>query len=239
VFRRLGNPERKAGSDQARCAYARGLRSLGSSAVTVPPADLDVSPCHGIRVTTGDYEVEPQVAKPVEFLRAALRMYDLMGYRGFVLTLMNGYTGAPWSELISQKPGHYDQVNYQIPIRRPIREARGHIEEAPRPKSPAGRRFPQKRTPPVLAGFTFHEGRHTHRTWLSDDGISDIGRAARLGHKLPGMADVYEDLTPEMKQRTVKVLQARWETSIAQLTSSERAKLLAIVPATPWRHHGA
>ncbi|MCW2897917.1 MAG: phage integrase family protein [Streptosporangiaceae bacterium] len=293
MFRRLGNPQRKAGSDQARCAYARGLRSLGSSAVTVPPADLDVSPCHGIRVTTGDYEVEPQVAKPVEFLRAALRMYDLMGYRGFVLTLMNGYTGAPWSELISQKPGHYDQVNYQIPIRRPIREARGQIEEAPRPKSPAGRRWiqlppflavlyealledcprarvfagargavlrrgnvtrrfwrpawdgdpdntdPQKRTPPVLAGFTFHEGRHTHRTWLSDDGISDIGRAARLGHKLPGMADVYEDLTPEMKQRTVKVLQARWETSIAQLTSSERAKLLAIVPATPWRHHGA
>ena len=63
---------------------------------------------------------------------------------------------------------------------------------------------PQKQIPPVLAGFTFHEGRHTHRTWLSDDGISDIGRAARLGHKLPGMADVYEHLTPEMKQRTAE-----------------------------------
>jgi integrase len=198
---------------------------------------------------------------------------------------MNGYTGARWSELISQKPGHYDQVNHQIPIRRPIREARGQIEEAPRPKSPAGKRWiqlppflavlyevlledcprarvfagargavlrrgnvtrrfwrpawdgdpdntdPQKRIPPVLAGFTFHEGRHTHRTWLSDDGISDIGRAARLGHKLPGVAEVYEHLTPEMKQRTLKVLQARWETSIAQLTGGERAKLLTIVPA--------
>jgi hypothetical protein len=34
------------------------------------------------------------------------------------------------------------------------------------------------------------------------DRISDIGRAARLGQKLPGMADVYEHLTPEMKRRT-------------------------------------
>jgi integrase len=245
---------------------------------------IPVSPCHGIRVTTGDYETERQVATPVEFVRAALRMHDLMGYQGFVLTLMNGYTGARWSELISQKPNQYDEVNRQIPVRRPIREARGQIEEAPRPKSPASKRWiqlppflaslyetlladcrhgraftgargavlrrgnftrrfwrpvwdgdpdnpdPDKRTAPVLAGFTFHEGRHTHRTWLSDDGISDVGRAARLGHKLPGMADVYEHLTPEMKQRTLKVLQARWESSVAQLTVGERDQLLAIVP---------
>ncbi|MBC6463680.1 hypothetical protein HKK72_38475 [Actinomadura sp. HBU206391] len=58
-----------------------------------------------------------------------------------------------------------------------------------------------------------------------------MGRAARLGHKLPGMAEVYEHLTPETKQRTLKVLQARWETSITQLTSGERAKLLTIVPS--------
>src|SRR4051794_23390055 len=86
-----------------------------------------------------------------------------------------------------------------------------------------------KQVEPVLVGFTFHEGRHTHRTWLSEDGISDIGRAARLGQKLPGMADVYEHLTPEMKRRTLKVLQARWEASVAELTSSERDQLLAIV----------
>jgi hypothetical protein len=65
---------------------------------------------------------------------------------------------------------------------------------------------------------------------LSDDGISDIGRAARLGQKLPGMADVYEHLTPEMKERTLNVLQARWESAISQLTDAERHKLIAIVP---------
>jgi hypothetical protein len=106
---------------------------------------IPVSPCHGIRVTTGDYETERQVATPVEFLRAALRMHDLMGYQGFVLTLMNGYTGARWSELISQKPNQYDEVNRQIPVRRPIREAGGQIEEAPRPKSPASKRWIQLR----------------------------------------------------------------------------------------------
>ncbi|MCW2914039.1 MAG: phage integrase family protein [Actinomycetia bacterium] len=116
--------------------------------------------------------------------------------------------------------------------------ASGKIEEAPRPKSRAGRRWIQlppflamlyealvdncadervflgpeggilrrsnftrryrrpawdgdpsnpdraKRVPAILAGFTFHEGRHTQRTWLADDGVA---RAARLGHKLPGM----------------------------------------------------
>jgi integrase len=101
---------------------------------------IPASPCQGIRVTTGDYEAERQLATPVQFLRAALRMHELAGYPGFVLTLMDGYTGARWSELISQKPGQYDEVNRQIPVRRPIREARGQIEEAPRPKSPASKR---------------------------------------------------------------------------------------------------
>lgn len=27
---------------------------------------------------------------------------------------------------------------------------------------------PQKRTSPILTGFTFHDGRHTQRTWLSE-----------------------------------------------------------------------
>jgi hypothetical protein len=74
---------------------------------------LPASPCEGIRVTTGDYEAERQVATPVQFLCAARRTYQLAGYGGFVLTLMNGYTGARWSELISQKPGQYDRVNRQ------------------------------------------------------------------------------------------------------------------------------
>lgn len=44
-----------------------------------------------------------------------------------------------------------------------------------------------ERRPPVLPAFTFHEGRHTHATWLTEDGIpgdgeSDPGCAGGTGH---------------------------------------------------------
>lgn len=35
--------------------------------------------------------------------------------------------------------------------------------------------------PPILSTFTFHEGRHTHSTWLTEDGIPEVARRARLG----------------------------------------------------------
>ncbi|HXA59922.1 MAG TPA: hypothetical protein VNW94_12230 [Streptosporangiaceae bacterium] len=98
---------------------------------------IPASPCQGVKVTSGDSEVERQVASPVQVLRAAIRMYDRFGYVGFVLTLLDGYTGARWSELISQKPGLWDRINKQFPVRKPIREAGGKLEEAPRPKSRA------------------------------------------------------------------------------------------------------
>jgi integrase len=93
-----------------------------------------------------------------------------------------------------------------------------------------GNSDPQLRTAPVLKGFTFHEGRHTQRTWLAEDGIPDVARAARLGHRLPGMADVYEHVTPAMEQAVLDALQARWEKSVAQLTDAEHAQLLLICP---------
>ena len=86
-----------------------------------------------------------------------------------------------------------------------------------------------EQTDPVLIACAFHEGRHTHRTRLSDNGISDIGRAARLGQKLPGVADVYEHLTPEMKRRTPKVLEARWQRGSGPFASTGRTTLLGWV----------
>jgi hypothetical protein len=85
--------------------------------------------------------------------------------------------------------------------------------------------------PAVLTGFTFHEGRHTHRTWLADDNIPDVARAARLGHKLPGMADVYEHVTPAMEKTVRDALTRRWKQSVRQLTDPERQHLAEIVPA--------
>jgi len=33
----------------------------------------------------------------------------------------------------------------------------------------------------ILPWLTFHEGRHTHATWLTEDGIPEVARRARLG----------------------------------------------------------
>jgi integrase len=252
--------------------------------VAVRARKIPASPCHGVRVTTGEYEAERQVATPVQILRAAIRLHDSFGYPGFVLTLMDGYTGARWSELVGLQPHEYDEINKAIPVREPLVEAMGSMVKAKRTKTPAGKRWvqlppfltelyetllddcahsfvfvgeqganlrrsnfarrfwrpawdgdpnnpdPGKRAGPVLPGFTFHEGRHTHRTWLAEDGIPEVARAARLGHKMRGMANVYEHVTPEMKRRVLDALQQRWEASLLALRPRERERLIALVP---------
>ena len=86
------------------------------------------------------------------------------------------------------------------------------------------------RRPAILPGLTFHEGRHTHRTWLAEDGIPEVARAARLGHTVPGMGGVYEHVTPEMKQRILDVLRCRWESSLLALRPMERRQLVEFRP---------
>jgi integrase len=252
--------------------------------VAVRARKIPASPCQGIRVTTGEYEAERQVATPAQFLRAAIRMHDSFGYAGFVLTLMDGYTGARWSELVGLQPHEYDEINKAIRVQEPLTETGGTLAKAKRTKTPAGKRWvqlppflaelyeallddcippyvfvgekgrnlrrgnfrrrfwrpawdgdpdnpdPSKRLAPVLPGFTFHEGRHTQRTWLAEDGIPEVARAARLGHTMPGMARVYEHVTPEMKRRVLETLQERWESSLLALRGRERKRLLVLHP---------
>ncbi|WUI02846.1 tyrosine-type recombinase/integrase [Spirillospora sp. NBC_00431] len=254
--------------------------------VAVRARKIPASPCQGIRVTTGQGGPEHQVASPVQVLRAALRIHDNFGYRGFVLAVMNGYTGARWSELVGQQPHEYDEINKAIRIAEPLAEARGRLVKAERPKTRASKRWvqlppfladlyeplleqtehsyvfvgdkggrlrrrhfarrfwrpawdgdpdnpdPNRRRAPVLRGFTFHEGRHTQRTWLAEDGVPDVARAARLGHKLPGMADVYEHVTPVMEEQVLRVLQERWETSLLAMWADDRDRLIATAPQT-------
>jgi hypothetical protein len=69
--------------------------------------------------------------------------------------------------------------------------------------------------PPILRWFTFHEGRHTHATWLTEDGISEIARRARLGQKMKGIARVYDHVTPAMRQQILDALETRWLASLS------------------------
>ncbi|WP_331281572.1 integrase [Saccharothrix sp. NRRL B-16314] len=47
-------------------------------------------------------------------------------------------------------------------------------------------------TPAILPWITFQEGRHTHATWMVEDGVPQVARRARLGQKMKGIARVYD-----------------------------------------------
>jgi hypothetical protein len=84
--------------------------------------------------------------------------------------------------------------------------------------------------PAILPWFTFHEGRHTHSTWLAEDGIPEVARRARLGHKMKGIARTYDHVTPEMRHQVLTALEKRWQTALAGLTPPERARLESWFP---------
>jgi integrase len=259
--------------------------------VAVKARKIPANPARGVRVTSGEYTAERQVATPAQFLRAAMRLHETFGRAGFVLALMNGYTGARWSELVVLRTHDYDEINHAIPVRTPLREVAGKLETAKSPKTPAGKRWIQlppfldglytdligscegdhlftgpqggllrrgnfrarfwrpawdgvpdsdqaRVRRPVLPGFTFNEGRHTQRTWLAEDEIPEVARAARLGHTVPGMGRVYEHVTPEMRRRVLSVLETRWWGSVAALTTQERDRLFALAPELEEHYRG-
>lgn len=116
--------------------------------VAVQDRKIPANPAHGVRVISGEYMAERQVATPSQALRAAMRLGHTFGHAGFVLTLMAHYTGARWSELVVLQPHDYDEVNHAIPVRTPLREANGALEVAKKPKTPSSRRWIQ--LPPFL-----------------------------------------------------------------------------------------
>ncbi|MFJ9174908.1 tyrosine-type recombinase/integrase [Streptomyces sp. NPDC102360] len=70
--------------------------------------------------------------------------------------------------------------------------------------------------PPLKPGLTFHNLRHTHKTWLIEDNIPDVAQARRLGHTLKGIDDVYAHVADSVDARLLKGLEARWHRSLTQ-----------------------
>jgi hypothetical protein len=84
--------------------------------------------------------------------------------------------------------------------------------------------------PPILPWFTFHECRHTHATWLTEDGVAEVARRARLGQKMKGIARVYDHVSEPMLQQISDRLEARWAASLLALTPTERGRLVEWFP---------
>ncbi|WP_342741150.1 hypothetical protein [Amycolatopsis xylanica] len=143
-----------------------GLMKAAANARLIP-----ASPCSSVRVTSGAYDTEYLVASPVQILRGAMRLYKCgLGLHGFVLCLMDAYTGARWGELVGQQRHEYDSAVRAIAIREPLKEFSGRVfkgGKAPaeiaapsrrrgkqrkgRTKTPAGTRLVE--IPPSIAVF--------------------------------------------------------------------------------------
>jgi integrase len=53
--------------------------------------------------------------------------------------------------------------------------------------------------------------RHSHKTWLIEDGVPEVAQAKRLGHRLPGVRGIYSHVSAVVEQRLIDGLQQRWE----------------------------
>ena len=69
---------------------------------------------------------------------------------------------------------------------------------------------------PIKEKLTPHGLRHSHKTWMAEDGIPEILAEQRLGHQVPGMRGLYAHASERMRDDLTKALQARWEESLKQ-----------------------
>ncbi|GAA0565191.1 tyrosine-type recombinase/integrase [Actinomadura livida] len=69
---------------------------------------------------------------------------------------------------------------------------------------------------PLVEGLTPHGLRHSHKTWMLEDGIPEVLQAERLGHTVPGIRGVYSHISDGMRDELKAKLQRRWEQSLAQ-----------------------
>ncbi|MDI2027640.1 hypothetical protein QFW96_03410 [Saccharopolyspora sp. TS4A08] len=65
---------------------------------------------------------------------------------------------------------------------------------------------------------------------MTEDGVPEVARRARLGQKMKGIARVYDHVTPAMTEDLLQSLETRWVKSVASLSVAERAQLLLWIP---------
>jgi integrase len=70
---------------------------------------------------------------------------------------------------------------------------------------------PAMATDPIRLGLTFHELRHSHKTWLIAAGIPEIAQARRLGHRMDKrIVEVYSHVADEVEARIQATLKQHW-----------------------------
>jgi len=69
---------------------------------------------------------------------------------------------------------------------------------------------------PAKNGLTPHGLRHSHKTWMAEDGIPEILAEQRLRHEVPGMRGLYAHASDRMRDDLKAALQARWNDSLRE-----------------------
>jgi hypothetical protein len=65
--------------------------------------------------------------------------------------------------------------------------------------------------PTIRPGLTFHELRHSHKTWLITAGIPEIAQARRLGHHLDKrVIEVHSHVADQVETRIQTTLKQAW-----------------------------
>jgi integrase len=89
-------------------------------------------------------------------------------------------------------------------------------EIAPATDLPPGAKCPRA----VKPGLHFDGLRHSHKTWMIDDGVPEIAQALRLGHVLQDkVQETYSHVAVAVEQRLLDGLQTRWEKAVASSTT--------------------
>ena len=75
----------------------------------------------------------------------------------------------------------------------------------------------------IVPGMTFHGLRHSHKTWMKEDGIDAFVQDKRLGHATHSIGDRYTHLTPAMIQPLLTALEQRYRNATTQFAAQPRA----------------
>lgn len=90
---------------------------------------------------------------------------------------------------------------------------------------------PSVRVDPIRPGLTFHELRHSHKTWLIAAGIPEIAQARRLGHRMDRrVVEVYSHVADEVEAHIQAALKQAWFDARRAIASHPAAP--AVTPRT-------
>jgi integrase len=130
----------------------------------------------------------------------------------FLVPLLRAHLGTHHHAHVFPTPSLdlYRRSNFSRRAVRPCADGNLHIAK------------PAIRLEPTKPGLTFHGLRHSHKTWMIDDGIPEIAQALRLGHVLENkVQQTYSHVARAVESRLLDALDDRWHKAIIDAAATD------------------